>query len=77
MPNIFRCQKCGKKLHISDKLNCCLLVPTFCSDCGKDIHDMFPSAIYDRVVAPPEEYIDVDSTEIDLEKLLKGGEYDE
>ena len=71
MPIIFKCQRCGKeKPYIPDELNCCTVVPMFCADCGKDIHGMFPSAIFDKVVAP-DEYIDVDSTEIDLEKLLK------
>lgn len=77
MPSYFKCHKCGKeKLCFSEELNCCQAIPMFCADCSRDIHDMFPSAIFDRVVAP-DEYIDVESTEIDLEKLLKGGEYDE
>lgn len=71
MPIIFRCQRCGKeKPYISDVLNYCQAISMFCSDCGKDMHGIFPSAIFDRVVAPGE-YIDVDSTEIDFEKLLK------
>ena len=71
MPIIFKCQKCGKESPFTSyELNCCHPIPMFCADCSRDMHDIFPSAIFDRVVAP-DEYIDVDSTVIDLEKMLK------
>ena len=71
MPITFKCQKCGKEqTFIPDETVCCHPIPMFCADCGRDMHGMFPSAIFGRVVAP-DEYIDVDSTEIDLEKMLK------